>query len=102
MPGANVMEYITFRAIMAFVFALVVTMLIGGKIIRYLRRKKIGDEPRDLGVDDLESKKRCADNGWNHHIHVNTYPGSSFLQVIKYICFTPNWNNSYSNRSWIH
>lgn len=57
MPGANVMEYVTFRAVMAFVFALLVTMLTGGRIIRYLRRKKIGDEPRDLGVDGLESKK---------------------------------------------
>lgn len=57
MPGASVMDYVTFRAVMAFVFALVVTMLIGGKVIRYLRRKKIGDEPRDLGVEGLESKK---------------------------------------------
>ncbi len=57
MPGASVMEYVTFRAAMAFVFALVVTMLIGGKVIRYLRRKKIGDGPRDLGVEGLDSKK---------------------------------------------
>ena len=57
MPGASVIEYVTFRAVMAFVFALIVTMFIGGKIIRYLRRKKIGDEPRDLGVAGLESKK---------------------------------------------
>lgn len=57
MPGASVMDYVTFRAVMAFVFALVVTMLIGGKVIRYLHRKKIGDEPRDLGVEGLESKK---------------------------------------------
>ena len=57
MPGAHVMEYITFRAVMAFVFALVVTMLIGGNIIRYLSRKKIGDESRSLGVDGLESKR---------------------------------------------
>lgn len=59
MPGASVMEYVTFRAVMAFVFALVVTMLIGGKVIRYLRRKKIGDEPRDLGVEGLDSKREC-------------------------------------------
>lgn len=57
MPGASVMEYVTFRAVIAFVFALVVTMLIGGKVIRYLRRKKIGDEPRNLGVEGLDSKK---------------------------------------------
>lgn len=57
MPGASVMEYVTFRAVMAFVFALIVTMLIGGKVIRHLRRKKIGDEPRDLGVEGLDSKK---------------------------------------------
>ena len=44
------MEYITFCAVMAFIFALVVTMLIGGRIICYLRQKKIGDEPRDLTV----------------------------------------------------
>lgn len=63
-PGAAVMEYVTFRAIMAFVFALAVTLLIGGKVIRYMRRKKIGDEPRDLGgVEGLEKKKGVPSMG---------------------------------------
>ena len=57
MPGAGVMEYVTFRAAMAFVFALIVTMVIGGPIIRYLRRKKIGDAPRDMGIEGQEKKK---------------------------------------------
>lgn len=63
MPGAAVIEYVTFRATMAFVFALIVTMIIGGPIIRYLRRKKMGDEPRDMGIQGQEQKKGVPSMG---------------------------------------
>ena len=101
MPDANVMEYITFRAVMAFVFALVVTMLIGAIIIRYLRRKKIADEPRDLGIDGLESKKGVPTMGGIIIFISILIPVLLFCRLSN-ICFTPNWNNSHSNRSGFH
>ena len=51
------MGYVTYRAVMAFIFALAVTLMIGGKIIKYLELKNIGDVPRELGVDGLKRKK---------------------------------------------
>lgn len=57
MPGAALMGYVTYRAVMAFIFALAVTLMIGGKIIKYLELKNIGDVPRELGVDGLKRKK---------------------------------------------
>ena len=33
MPGAALMGYVTYRAVMAFIFAFAVTLMIGGKII---------------------------------------------------------------------
>ena len=33
MPGAALMGYVTYRAVMAFIFALAVTLMIGGKRI---------------------------------------------------------------------
>lgn len=57
MPGAALMGYVTYRPVMAFIFALAVTLMIGGKIIKYLELKNIGDVPRELGVDGLKRKK---------------------------------------------
>lgn len=55
--GAGVMQYVTFRAAMAFICALLLATLVGNKIINYLRKHQIGDMPRDIGVAGLESKK---------------------------------------------
>lgn len=64
MPGAAVMNYVTVRAVMAFVTALIVTMAIGGPVIRYLRKKKMGDEPRKfIGVKEQEQKKGVPSMG---------------------------------------
>lgn len=58
MPGASIIEYVTVRASMAFILALMVTMLIGGPIVRYLRKKKIDDCPREIGINDESEAAR--------------------------------------------
>lgn len=57
MPGAALMGHVTYRTVMAFIIALAVTLMIGGRIIKYLELKNIGDAPRELGVDGLKRKK---------------------------------------------
>lgn len=49
-PGSGLWQYITFRAGLAVIFSLIISMLFGGKIIRSLRNRQIGETVRDLGL----------------------------------------------------
>lgn len=56
-PGFGVFRYLTFRAILALVFSLIISLLVGGKIIDLLKAKLIGESIRDLGPESHKSKK---------------------------------------------
>ena len=56
-PGLGLMHYLSFRAMMAAVTAVVVAMIAGKRIIRVLQRKQIGETVRDLGLADQIQKK---------------------------------------------
>lgn len=57
LPGAGLFSYVSFRAGMALIFSLFISMVIGKNIINYLRKKQIGESIRDLGLDGQISKK---------------------------------------------
>ncbi len=57
MPGVGVFDYISFRAVMAVILSLIVGMFIGSKIIDLLRKKQIGENIRNLGLEGQLSKK---------------------------------------------
>jgi phospho-N-acetylmuramoyl-pentapeptide-transferase len=56
-PGAGVFQYISFRSAMAIIFSLVIAMVYGRRIIRYLKAKQIGEDIRDLGLEGQLPKK---------------------------------------------
>lgn len=56
-PGAGVFDYITFRAAMAAITSLIVSMIFGKKIIKGLQRLQIGETIRDLGLEGQYAKK---------------------------------------------
>ena len=56
-PGAGLFQYISFRAALAVITSLIVSLVFGGRIIRYIERKQIGEEVRMLGLAGEESKK---------------------------------------------
>lgn len=51
LPGAGLFQYISFRAGMAIILSLIISMLFGGRIIRSLKRAQIGENVRELGLD---------------------------------------------------
>ena len=55
--GAGVFQYISFRAGAAAVLSLVITITFGRGLINYLRRKQIGEDVRDLGLEGQLQKK---------------------------------------------
>ena len=56
-PGAGLFNYITFRASLAIIFSLIISILFGGKIISYLRQKQVGESIRDLGLSGQKVKE---------------------------------------------
>lgn len=56
-PGAGVFQYISFRAAMAVIFSLLISMVFGKTIIEMLRRKQVGETIRDLGLAGEKQKQ---------------------------------------------
>ena len=57
LPGASVFQYISFRAALAVITSLLVSLVFGGHIIRFIERKQIGEEVRALGLKGEEVKR---------------------------------------------
>ncbi len=55
--GAGVFQYISFRAGMAAVLSLLITITFGKRLIDFLRRKQVGEDIRDLGLEGQMQKK---------------------------------------------
>jgi len=56
-PGAGMFQYLSFRSGLAFVTALLFSLLVGKRIIARLRRMQIGETVRDLGLEGQKSKE---------------------------------------------
>ncbi len=56
LPGAGLFQYISFRAGLAIIFSLIISILYGGRIINYLRKLQIGETVRDLGLEGQKQK----------------------------------------------
>lgn len=55
-PGASLFGFITFRAAFAFILSLFIGTVYGKKIIRFLQRKQVGENVRDLGLEGQSEK----------------------------------------------
>ncbi len=55
-PGAGVFQYLSFRASMAFIFSLLISVIFGKKIINYLQKMQVGETIRELGLQGQEQK----------------------------------------------
>lgn len=56
-PGTGVFRYISFRAGMAALLSLIITITFGKNIISWIRNKQIGETVRDLGLSGQVEKK---------------------------------------------
>lgn len=57
LPGAGVFQYISFRAALAVITSLLVSMVFGGRIINLIRKQQIGEEVRSLGLAGEDAKR---------------------------------------------
>ncbi|MDP4238829.1 MAG: phospho-N-acetylmuramoyl-pentapeptide-transferase [Bacteroidota bacterium] len=56
-PGSHLFNYISFRTGLAFIMALLLSTMLGRRIINYLQKKQIGETIRDLGLEGQMKKK---------------------------------------------
>ncbi len=56
LPGAGLFQFISFRAAMATIFSLFISLIYGKRIINYLRSQQIGETVRELGLEGQMAK----------------------------------------------
>ena len=56
-PGAGMFQYLSFRASITVMTSLVISMIVGKRIIKMLHRKQIGESVRDLGLEGQSEKQ---------------------------------------------
>ena len=56
-PGAGMFQYLSFRAAAAIILSLLIVIFFGRKIIDFLRRRQIGEEIRNLGLEGQLQKR---------------------------------------------
>jgi len=62
-PGARLFTFISFRSAAAVITSLVISLLIGKRIILYLQRKQVGEVVRDLGLEGQYKKQGTPSMG---------------------------------------
>lgn len=62
-PGAGVFAYISFRSAAAVITSLFISMMIGKRIIMFLKKKQAGEVVRDLGLEEQYQKKGTPSMG---------------------------------------
>ena len=55
-PGIGLMQYITFRSMLAILLSLLITLVYGRRIILFLKSRQIGESVRELGLRGEEAK----------------------------------------------
>lgn len=55
-PGATLFSFLTFRAALAMIFALLFSTIYGKRMIRFLQKKQMGETIRDLGLKGQKEK----------------------------------------------
>ncbi len=56
-PGAGLFQYLSFRAAMAIITSLLISLVFGQHWIKYLNKKQVGETVRDLGLEGQLEKQ---------------------------------------------
>lgn len=94
-PGAQVFQYISFRAAAAVLTSLIITLIFGKRWINYLNRKQVGETVRDLGLEGQLEKQGTPTMGGLIIIAAIVIPALLFTKLdntyIILMIFTTLW-----------
>ena len=82
-PGAGVFQYISFRAALALISSLIISLLFGKQIIEFIRRKQIGETIRELGLEGQVQKTGTPTMGGLIIIAAIIIPTLLFAKVLN-------------------
>ncbi|HEU4552742.1 MAG TPA: phospho-N-acetylmuramoyl-pentapeptide-transferase [Chitinophaga sp.] len=81
--GSGMFQYITFRVTMALLLSLVISLLLGKRIVRFLQRKQIGEVIRELGLQGENTKKGTPTMGGLIILSAIVIPTLLFARVLN-------------------
>jgi len=81
--GSGMFQYITFRVTMALLLSLVISLLLGKRIVKYLQRKQIGETIRELGLQGENTKKGTPTMGGLIILSAIVIPTLLFARVLN-------------------
>lgn len=94
-PGAGVFHYISFRAALAVITSLTISLLFGKSLINMLRKKQVGETVRDLGLSGQLEKQGTPTMGGLIILAAIILPTLLFAKLnniyIILILFTTVW-----------
>ncbi len=94
-PGAGLFQYISFRAAMAVITSLVITLLFGKRWIKYLNRRQVGETIRNLGLEGQMEKEGTPTMGGLIILNAIVIPTLLFAKLdniyIILMLFTTVW-----------
>lgn len=94
-PGAQVFQYISFRAGAAVLTSLLITLVFGKRWINYLNKKQVGETVRDLGLEGQIEKQGTPTMGGLIIIAAIVIPALLFTKLdntyIILMIFTTVW-----------
>jgi len=82
-PGAGVFQYISFRAALALITSLLISLVFGKRIIEFIRRKQIGETIRELGLEGQVQKTGTPTMGGLIIILAIIVPTLLFTKVLN-------------------
>ncbi len=95
LPGGRLFQYISFRAALAVIISLIITMIFGKRIISVLKRRQVGENIRDLGLQGQQQKQGTPTMGGIIIILAIVVPTLLLTQLtnvyIQIMLFTTLW-----------
>ena len=82
-PGLGMFRFISFRAGMAVLRSLIIALVYGKKIINYLRKKQMGEQVRDLGLEGQKQKEGTPTMGGLIIILATLIPVLLFTRILN-------------------
>jgi phospho-N-acetylmuramoyl-pentapeptide-transferase len=80
-PGAGLFQYISFRAGMAMILSLFISMIFGRRIIKYLQKRQVGESIRSLGLEGQMQKQGTPTMGGVIILGSIVIPGLLFARL---------------------
>jgi len=95
LPGSGMFQYLSFRAALALITSLLIGMVFGGRWIRFLNRKQVGETVRDLGLEGQMEKQGTPTMGGLIILSAILIPALLFARLdniyILLMLFTTIW-----------